>query len=175
MFAKYYALDYPDSFKLNTRLHNTIRGNVITQTQGGAYRTDFDLHNKELKDVDILLNWIRDIIPIIALQFVSGGEDKVEDDSKLGFEMSGFHIASCWGIHYDKEQRVTRHNHFPYTLSFCYCVSAPQGSSPLLIEGEEIDSVPGRIVFFLPHQYHGTRSSKVDGRSMIVGNILYVP
>tara|TARA_R100000008_G_C3478505_1_gene112624 strand:- start:43 stop:570 length:528 start_codon:yes stop_codon:yes gene_type:complete len=175
MFAKYCALDHPYAFRLNPRLYDIIRENASFDTQGGSYRTDFDLHTRGLKEIDALLLWIKNIIPIVAHYYVSGGEDKVEDDSKLGFEMSGFHIASCWGIHYNKGQRVNYHNHFPYVLSFCYCVSAPQGSSPLVIEGEKIDVIPGRIVFFLGHQYHGTLPSKVDGRSMIVGNILYVP
>jgi hypothetical protein len=45
----------------------------------------------------------------------------------------------------------------------------------LILEGERIVPVPGRILFFLGHQYHGTLSSKVDGRCMIVGNVLYAP
>ena len=108
-----------------------------------------------------------------AFQISGGGSSK--DYGAAIFDKKGFQIHQCWGIHYDKGQYVTIHNHYPYALSFNYCVSAPEGSSPFILEGEEIEPVPGRIVFFNSSKNHNTLPNKCDGRCMIVGNIVYNP
>ena len=84
-------------------------------------------------------------------------------------------ISESWGIHYNKDEYVAKHNHFPFAMSFNYCVSAPKGSSPFILEGEEIKSVPGRIIFFQAHRNHCTLPNESDGRCMIVGNVVYDP
>ena len=86
-----------------------------------------------------------------------------------------FKINQCWGLHYNKGEYVTLHNHFPFAMSFNYCVSAPEGSSPFILEGKEIQPVTGRILFFNSHMNHNTLPNKCDGRCMIVGNIAYNP
>jgi len=171
MFVEYYTHDYHYASRLNPRLYDIVRENVDHSVKGEGDITLLDLHTRGIKDVDILITWIKNIIPDVACKFAERGEDK----GGLGFSVNSFKINECWGIHYNKGQKVVKHNHFPYALSFCYCVSAPLKSSPLILEGERIVPVPGRILFFLGHQYHGTLSSKVDGRCMIVGNVLYAP
>ena len=82
-----------------------------------------------MKDIDILIYWINACIEEAAFQ-ISGGQSSKDYGAAI-FDKRGFKIDQCWGIHYDKGQYVTKHNHFPYALSFNYCVSAPEGSSPL--------------------------------------------
>ena len=91
------------------------------------------------------------------------------------YNINGFKIVSCWGIHYTHGQTVMPHNHFPFTLSFIYYVSLPKGSSPLKIENRTIKVKEGQCIFFLPHYYHGIKPNKSEGRCAIVGNILYSP
>ena len=121
---------------------------------GGGKKTDWRLHKKGIKDIDILLYWINACIPEAAFQ-ISGGESNNNYGAAI-FDKKGFQIHQCWGICYDKGQYVTKHNHFPYALSFNYCVSAPEDSSPFILEGEEIEPVPGRIVFFNSSKNHNT-------------------
>ena len=176
MFVEYYTYDYHYASRLNPRLYDIVRENLDYDVMGGASITPgLDLHTRGIKDVDILITWIKNIIPGVAFKFANSGEGEVDKDvyKNIGFNVNSFKITECWGVHYNKGQKVVKHNHFPYTLSFCYCVSAPPKSSPFILEGERISPVPGRIIFFLSHQYHGTLSSKVDGRCMIVGNVLY--
>ncbi len=172
MFAQYQIFDYPYAPKLNPKLYDIVLENVDHSVMGEGYITLMDLHTRGIKDVDVLLTWIKQLIPNVACKFAANGEDKGDI---VGFNANSFKINECWGIHYDKGQKVVKHNHFPYTMSFTYCVNAPDKSSPLVIEGERITPVPGRVIFFLAHQYHGTLPSKVDGRCMIVGNVLYTP
>ena len=181
MFVEYYTYDYHYASRLNPRLYDIVRENLVEiSVKGGLTRRkveirnmteNWDLHTRGIKDVDILLTWIRNIIPDVANKFSVNGENK----GYVGFNVNSFKIAECWGIYYNKGQKVSTHNHFPYTLSFAYCVNAPDKSSPLVIEGERIPTVPGRVIFYLGHQYHGTLPSKVDGRCMIIGNVLYAP
>ena len=168
------AVDHPDSTELNLKLYDIVNKNLTNEVNGGGYRTDFNLHKKGIDD---LTNWIETLLPFIAFEFSGGNKDVTSDildwDS-LGFNPNSFKIKECWGIHYNKTQSVVEHNHFPYTMSFLYCVTAPEGSSPFVIEGNQINPIPGRIMFFLPHQYHNTLPNESDGRCMITGNILYV-
>ena len=172
MFVEYYTYDYHYASRLNPKLYDIVLENVDHSVMGEGYITLMDLHTRGIKDVDVLLTWIKQLIPNVACKFAANGEDKGDI---VGFNANSFKINECWGIHYNKGQKVVKHNHFPYTMSFAYCVNAPDKSSPLIIEGERITPVPGRVIFFLGHQYHSTLPSKVDGRCMIVGNVLYTP
>ncbi len=171
MFLEYYTDDYHYASRLNPKLYDIVCENFHNSVLGEASITSMDLHTRGIKEVDILINWIRNIIPRIAFKFSTKNED--EECKTACYQINSFKIDECWGIHYNKGQKVVKHNHFPYTLSFCYCVSSPPKSSPLVIEGERINLIPGRIIFFLSNQYHETLPSKVDGRCMIVGNVLY--
>jgi len=181
MFAQYQIFDYPYASKLNPGLYRiVVDNNNGDPVQGGAFRTHRDLHTRGLKDVDVLFIWIKQLLPQCARNFAEQDFLQLSDANiglggRGGFKPDSFKIDGCWGIHYNKGQKVVKHNHFPYIMTFAYCVNAPDKSSPLIIEGERITPVPGRVIFFLGHQYHGTLPSKVDGRCMIVGNVLYTP
>ena len=83
--------------------------------------------------------------------------------------------VASWFALYNRGDWVACHDHFPNLYSYVYFVDSPKGSSPLIIEGENINLVPGRIIFFLSHYYHWVPLNKCDGRCSIVGNILYTP
>ena len=69
---------------------------------------------------------------------------------------------------------MERHNHFPYALSFCYYVNLPSGSSPLVLNNEIINLKEGQVIFFLSSSYHSVPPTSVNGRCVIVGNIMYI-
>jgi hypothetical protein len=171
----FYISEYFNASGLNPILYNTVCGklNKSITVMGGAYRTDWKLHTMGLQDIDMLVHWIYALIPEAAYHL--GGGAGGEDYSGCGFDNKAFRISECWGIHYNKGEYVFKHNHFPFALSFCYCVTAPEGSSPFIVEDEEIEPLPGRIVFFHAHKYHNTLPNKSDGRCMIAGNISYDP
>ncbi len=171
----FYTEDYWQGEQINSFLYNTVCNhfNEEETVMGGGRKTDWKLHKKGLKDVDVLIYWINACIEEAAFQ-ISGGQSSKDYGAAI-FDKRGFKIHQCWGIHYDKGQYVTKHNHFPYALSFNYCVSAPEGSSPFILEGEEIQPVPGRIIFFNSSKNHNTLPNKCDGRCMIVGNVVYNP
>ena len=93
---------------------------------------------------------------------------------KYNFDISRFKISHCWSVFYNKGDCVELHNHFPYALSFAYYVNMPEGSSPIMIDGEVIYPEEGQVVFFPGSSFHSVPPSKVSGRCMIAGNIMYV-
>ena len=172
MAALYQIFDYPDAEENNSKLYDIVCQNLDHKVQGDGHITLMDLHSKKIKEIDSLLNWMKTVMCRAAYEFSSSGNDSGES---MGFGINAFKICECWGIHYNKGERVIKHNHFPYTLSFGYCVRSDDNSSPFIIEGERISSVPGRAVVFLAHQQHGTDLNESDERCMIVGNALYTP
>ena len=172
---KYYTKDYMQGEQINPILYDTVCNNLqeVPKVMGGGQKTGWKLHMMGLKDVNILIEWIDACIPEAA-RIISGGESTDDYGASL-FDERGLRIVECWGIHYNKGQYVTEHNHFPFALSFNYCVSAPEGSSHFILEEEEIETKPGRVVFFQSHMNHYIHPNKSDGRSMIVGNIVYDP
>ena len=166
MFAKYQTYDYPYASKLNSFLYNIINENIRTTISGGGRSTSYDLHKREFKEVDSILKWIYQIIPLASDYFCGG-------NGGLRFDVNTLKVASCWGVSYNKGEGVIRHNHFPYSLSFVYCINEPNNFSPFLLEGEKVSLIPGRAVVFLSHQFHEVISSKVDGRCSLAGNIVY--
>ena len=67
MFAKYQTYDYPYASKLNSFLYNIINENIRTTISGGGRRTSYDLHKREFKEVDSILKWIYQIIPLASV------------------------------------------------------------------------------------------------------------
>jgi len=171
----YYTEDFWQAEMLNPSLHNTVLNNIDKEqcVMGGGNKTDWNLHTKGLKDVDILIQWIDACLPHAAMHV--GGGSSTDDYGAAIINDKALRISESWGIHYNKGEYVAKHNHFPFAMSFNYCVSAPKGSSPFILEGEEIEPIPGRIIFFHAHKNHCTLPNESDGRCMIVGNIVYNP
>ena len=171
----YYSEDFWQGEMLNPSLYNTVLDNIDNDqcVMGGGKKTDWKFHMMGLQDVDILMNFIDACLPQAAMKI--GGGQSTDDYGACIINDKALRISESWGIHYNKDEYVAKHNHFPFAMSFNYCVSAPKGSSPFILEGEEIKSVPGRIIFFQAHRNHCTLPNESDGRCMIVGNVVYDP
>ena len=152
-------------------LFNWIDSNAKTRVNGGARKTKFYTgSDRPLKAHDILFDWIESVMIDAVEQFSkytnSAYNESPEDTKK-------FKLADWWGMMYDEGGGTVLHNHFPYSISFGYYISAPEGSSPLVIEDQEIQVTEGRLILFGGHQSHEVPESKVPGRCMIAGNISY--
>ena len=79
-------------------------------------------------------------------------------------------IGECGII---KMPHARYHNHYPYAMSFAYYVNCPEGSSPLVLEGNELQVTEGRLIVFAGHMNHQVDPCPVDNRFMIAGNIAY--
>ena len=169
----YPSFDIPNK-DLNSSLYELIRDESAFRIKGNGYRTEFTFgdDNRDNKALDSFLTWIESSIKYAAYLFAHG-YDKEYDADDLGFNPKQFKINECWGVLYNKGEGVIRHNHFPYALSFVYYVRMPEGSSPLILDDEEILLPEGRVIFFLGHQFHSVPPSAADDRCIIAGNISY--
>tara|TARA_B100000287_G_scaffold202100_1_gene190849 strand:+ start:835 stop:1347 length:513 start_codon:yes stop_codon:yes gene_type:complete len=168
----YIIFDYPFPSELNLNLYKIVHQYYSNDVKGGASITSMDLHRRGIKEIDILIGWIGSLLPDVCYFFSQDGEDSGDSPP---YNLNSFSIVDCWGIHYNKGEYVVKHNHFPYSLSFCYYVRTPDGSSPFILQEERIEMNEGQIIFFPSYQYHSCEQSKVDGRCAVVGNILYTP
>ena len=152
-------------------LFNWVDGNAQTRVNGGARKTKFYTgKDRDLKAHEVLFNWIQGVL-VDAVEEFSKFTNSAYNESPE--ETKRFKIADYWGMMYDDGGGTVLHNHFPYSLSFGYYISAPEGSSPLVIEGQEIQVTEGRLILFGGHQSHEVPESEVSGRCMIAGNISY--
>ena len=60
------------------------------------FRIDYFLHKKNIKDVDVLMEWIKNLIPQVAYDIAKGDEY-----NGVGFDINAFTIQESWGIHYN--------------------------------------------------------------------------
>tara|TARA_B100000945_G_C20243224_1_gene531010 strand:+ start:217 stop:798 length:582 start_codon:yes stop_codon:yes gene_type:complete len=153
-------------------LFNWIDSTAKKKVNGGARKTKFYTgSDRPLKAHDILFDWIESVMVDAVEQFSkytnSAYNESPEDTKK-------FKLADWWGMMYDEGGGTVLHNHFPYSISFGYYISAPEGSSPLVIEEQEIQVTEGRLILFGGHQSHEVPESTVSGRCMIAGNISYI-
>ena len=165
--------EFPEAIELNPIIYEKICERTEYQVVGindlpGGFRTGYHLETEQIKEVDMLLTWIRDSLPGISKKFAS---DKPEEN--YGFNINAFEIVECWGVLYNKGESVVSHTHFPYTLSFVYYVKTPEGYSPLTLAEKEIKIKEGQCIFFHPHLYHSVNPNQSNGRCVITGNILY--
>tara|TARA_B100001250_G_scaffold114065_1_gene96518 strand:+ start:9140 stop:9664 length:525 start_codon:yes stop_codon:yes gene_type:complete len=169
----YPCLDIPDK-TINSSLYDLIRSESAYRIRGNGFRTSFTFGDdkRDNESLNSFLTWIESSIKYAAFYFAHG-YDKEYDASLLGFNPLAFKINECWGVLYNKGEGVIRHNHFPYAMSFVYYVKMPEGSSPLILDDEEILLPEGRVIFFLGHQFHSVPPTSVNDRCIIAGNILY--
>ena len=168
----YPSFDIPDK-GINSSLYDLIRKESGYRIKGNGSRTSFsfvDDNRDTNKELDYCITWIESLIKYAVFSFANGEE---YDGGKLGFDTTPFNISECWGVLYNKGEGVERHNHFPQTISFVYYVRMPEGSSPLILDGEEILLPEGRVIFFLGSQWHSVPPTEVSNRCIIAGNIAY--
>ena len=163
----YCTFEYP-SKEINNRLYNIINSWSKKEVRGGGQKTPKNIHENKIDDIDKILTYVINCIPNTAYKLGEGN-----NQGNRNYNLDEFKIAECWGILYDKGQRVIKHNHFPYCLSFVYFIKVPRGSSPLIIEGKRIKAEESKLVMFHANQVHWCNKSNVDGRCCLVGNIRY--
>ena len=61
MFVEYYTYDYHYASRLNPKLYDIVLENVDHSVMGEGYITLMDLHTRGIKDVDVLLTWIKQL------------------------------------------------------------------------------------------------------------------
>ena len=159
--------DYPYASRVKSKLYQEIENNLDHAVMGGGYITPMSLHKKGIREVDIIVQWINNLVPQMAYKFTQGGDDS---DKGVGFSNS-FEIEELWGIIYNKGEGVVKHNHFPWCMSFCYFVNVPKNCVPFILEGKRIKPIEGRMIVFPSFLYHWAPPSKCDGRCVIAGNI----
>ena len=162
----YCTFEYPYR-DINDRLYNIIDSWSKKEIPGGAFLTPMNLQTHNIKDIAIILAWLKKCLPSAASQLSVG-----DNDNSL-YKGSELKVDQCWGIIYNKGGKVIKHNHFPYALSFVYFIKSPRGSSPLIIEGKRIKAEEGKLILFHASQTHWCNPSKVNGRCCLVGNIRY--
>ena len=174
---------YPDK-EFNQKLYKVLPVWDSNPVIGGGRKSNLDLHRKGIEEVDTILRWIGSLIPEVSHKY--SNPNKTEFDhrdylppndhggGKYNFNIDAFKLVHCWSVLYNKGDGVERHNHYPYSLSFCYYVNVPEGSSPLILEDNVIDVKEGEVIFFLGSAYHSVPSCDIDGRCALVGNVLYI-
>ena len=139
--------------------------------EGGARMTKFYSGNeRDLKAHDILIDWIESLMVEAANEFSIWTNSAYNGSPE---ESKRFKLADYWGMMYDEGGGTVLHNHWPYALSFGYYLNTPEGSSPLIVEGQEIQVTEGRLILWPGHMSHEVPDSDVAGRCMIAGNISY--
>ena len=162
----YCTFEYP-YHNINDRLYNIIDNWSKREIPGGAHLTPMNLHTHHLEDIDRILTWLKTCLQNSISKLSVG------DENQIYFKANELKIDQCWGIMYNKGNKVIKHNHFPYALSFVYFVKTPKGSSPLIIEGKRINAEEGKLVMFHANQVHWCNNSNANGRCCLVGNIRY--
>tara|TARA_R100000353_G_scaffold47064_1_gene37540 strand:+ start:70 stop:552 length:483 start_codon:yes stop_codon:yes gene_type:complete len=156
-------LDYPYASELNPLLYQMSKDDIefsnaaklhvdamdnpevrTIKVPGDATLTALNIHQKGIKEVDKFFNWLKESI--------------------------GVEIKRSWVIIYNKGQSANRHRHTEYKTTFSYGINIPEGSSPLMISGDEVKPVVGQVVAFSGELYHSVSASEVDGRCILVGH-----
>ncbi len=164
---------YPLHSRINSKLYNAVTENIIPaeQEEGSLVgrRTNWDLHNKEIKSVTNILAWIKYVASNCMHKFATKkGEDKC-----VGQFNRQLDLIECWGIVTNKGDSLDEHNHFPYTLSFVYGVRMPRGSASIIINNKRVKYGEGDLVLFPAWMYHKVNRNNVNDRCSIAGNFLY--
>lgn len=162
----------PFSEQVRDPLIKWIQDKADVRVQGGGLKTKFYTGNeRDLPEHHILFDWIESIL-VEAVYDMSRWTNSAYNESPESSKR--FNIADYWGMNYDEGGGTILHNHFPYPISFGYYLKTPEGSSPLIIEGNPIQVTEGRLILFGGHQSHEVPDSEVSGRCMIAGNVLYL-
>ena len=180
----YQSYIYPEAERLNLKLYMALPVWESKPVVGGGRKSNLDIHKQGIEEVDVILNWIGSLIPVVSHNFSCPSDNEFDyrdylppsdhGGGKYNFNIEAFKLVHCWSVLYNKGDGVEKHNHYPYSLSFCYYVNVPDDSPPLIIEDKEVYPKEGEVIFFLGSTYHSVPPSNVDGRTVLVGNVMYV-
>tara|TARA_R100000388_G_C7220086_1_gene148434 strand:- start:102 stop:689 length:588 start_codon:yes stop_codon:yes gene_type:complete len=105
-----------------------------------------------------------------ALNPVLDGLGKFINDHPWASCVPAWVIAHAWVARYKEGQNTIPHHHFPAHLSFIYFLKCSEGSSPLHIEGVDIEAKEGRLVVFPPIMLHSVSATPAE-RIVLAGNV----
>ena len=80
----------------------------------------------------------------------------------------------CWCVFYRKGDCVEPHNHFPYSLSFCYYITGDEDHPGIHFPGfnRRYDIFPGMLILFPGWAQHFVPSQEFKNpRYIIAGNM----
>ena len=179
MINDYPIYTYGLGDRINSRLHDVIIDNIKDPSVREVERivgrrTGWTFHKTEVKEVQLMVHWINQLIPQICQHFIRNPQRK-DDIQDPGFNPYWLKIVEMWGLHYKKNESLNIHNHFPFTLSFCYAVRCPRGSSPLVVDNKRFYLKESQMVVFPADRYHYVPPNRSEERTVLVGNLLYCP
>ncbi len=172
---------YPDSSKVNDRLTKFIKKHCYsyddphktddTVPANGTVRYASTDNNpmRSVKGVGPLLDWIQDQLLDAAADFNNASSGNAP------FDIAAFSIYEYWGMYYPEGSETLIHDHFPNAMTFAYYTCCPDGSSPLIVEDNEVEVEEGMLVVFPASYVHYVPITHVEGRTMISGNVVYQP
>ena len=160
--------------QINPGLMEWIKSDSHYTLSTEASRTPFyctQLEECPVEELNILFDFISDNIVSCANIMAKGTASAYYDSPDWH---RNFSIADYWGMWYNKGSSAIGHNHWPYAISFAYYVNCPEGSSPIIIDGNEIQVESGKLILFPGHTVHEVKTCPVDNRFMVAGNIAYL-
>lgn len=166
-------LQCPFAEEINPGLMEWIKRDATAIIDDGeARRTGMRPYQMEIpcEELKTLLDWI-DSEKLECAEDIAQATNSAYYSSPP--QCKNFYIADYWGMWYNKNAHARYHNHYPYAMSFAYYVNCPEGSSPLVLEGNELQVTEGRLIVFAGHMNHQVDPCPVDNRFMIAGNIAY--
>ena len=159
---KYQVFDYPNASELNSFIYEIAQNDIKTckpaslseavnsphidaiRVDGGGILTSLNIHKKGIGEIDKFFEWIEKLLDIKT-------------------QMS-------WIATYNSGQSGGKHCHMEFEKTFSYYVNVPEGSPSLILEGDIINPVVGRVVAFSGQLEHEVPLSSVDGRCSLVGH-----
>ncbi len=181
----YVSLIFPHHKDVNPIIHELIKNNICHQTYTGALSTtpQNGSGNRHIEEIDKLFSWIEDSLSdcVDKLAVNSGSIYNASPETYKSIYTTSpevfknFKIAEYWGMFYPMGSGATSHTHFPYPISFAYYVNVPKGSSPFTLDGNDISVEDGMLIVFAGDMYHEVKKSKCEERSMLSGNVIFVP
>lgn len=88
--------------------------------------------------------------------------------------IGAWHIRDAWLARYKEGESTILHNHLPSLLSFVYFLKCSEKSSPLSLEGVDIEAKEGRLVIFPALMMHNVSATPAE-RIILAGNIQKAP
>ena len=181
------VFDYSEHSKVKSQLYK------ISQQPYNDFKWRSGLKYREtVKEVDTLLTWIESLVPYVAhglsrrgckpdndMSYLQGVLELNRNPSEFGggdefgFDPFGFTLYECWFVYYKKDDKLNTHDHFPYPITFVYYINCPEGSSPIILNGQEHIMKEGQLIFFNGHDDHSVPISTVDGRAVMTGCLAY--
>ena len=88
--------------------------------------------------------------------------------------LQNWSIGTAWLAKYKEGESTVPHHHFPAHLSFVYFLKCSEKSSPLNLEGVDIECREGRLILFPSLMFHHVTATPEE-RIVLAGNINWMP